>query len=274
MQLDVPSMQAMLIRPNTKHTTFDNFTFGISYNSVVIKNSSLQKAPYEKTDSTTDKIVGTLIDLKSKKYSDRMWLFSHSGCSGNFDNGWDGTKIMGSALTPQIFAIEPDGNYQVNTVDDLNNTGLGFQAGQEKEYTLTFTHQNLRNKYLAMYLYDISENKTVDITESGTIYSFTAESTPTYQKRFIVATRNIETNSNGKEKQLKIFNSGNTVFVDNLSNQNGELAIYDMMGRCLQTAKFSSYGITAVQVGNISGAYDVTASTSNERLSKKIILAK
>jgi len=203
-----------------------------------------------------------------------MWLFSHSGCSGNFDNGWDGTKIMGSALTPQIFAIEPDGNYQVNTVDDLNNTGLGFQAGQEKEYTLTFTHQNLRNKYLAMYLYDISENKTVDITESGTNYSFTAESTPTYQKRFIVATRNIETNSNGKEKQLKIFNSGNTVFVDNLSNQNGELAIYDMMGRCLQTAKFSSYGITAVQVGNISGAYDVTASTSNERLSKKIILAK
>jgi len=203
-----------------------------------------------------------------------LWLFTQPGCTHNFDNGWDGAKIIGDALTPQLFSIESDGNYQVNSVDDINNTQLGFQAGQDKEYTLTFTHQNLKTNYSAMYLYDIAENKTVDITESGTIYSFTAVSTPTPQKRFILLTRNIEPDSIGTGTQLKVFNSGNIVFVDNSSSLTGNIAIYDMTGRVIKTVKFEPYGISAIRTDAITGAYIVTAATLNEKVSKKIIIKK
>jgi len=50
--------------------------------------------------------------------------------------------------------------------------------------------------------------------------------------------------------------------------------LYDMVGRRLKRATFSPYGITAIQVGTISGAYVVNAVTSNEKVTKRIILGK
>jgi len=266
----VPSMQAMLI---WSHKIDPGATFSIPY-SAVIKNTAQQRVQSNKDATLSGNNTGSEIEVTGKNHSDKMWLFTQPGCTHNFDNGWDGAKIIGDALTPQLFSIESDGNYQVNSVDDINNTQLGFQAGQDKEYTLTFTHQNLKTNYSAMYLYDIAENKTVDITESGTIYSFTAVSTPTPQKRFILLTRNIEPDSIGTGTQLKVFNSGNIVFVDNSSSLTGNIAIYDMTGRVIKTVKFEPYGISAIRTDAITGAYIVTAATLNEKVSKKIIIKK
>jgi hypothetical protein len=73
---------------------------------------------------------------------------------------------------------------------------------------------------------------------------------------------------------IKVFNSANTIFVQNLSDLNGEMVIYDIMGRYLKKAVFAPYGVTAVQVGTTPGAYVVKAATSNESVSKKIIIGK
>jgi len=266
----VPSMQAILVKALSLST---DATFGITYNTVIMNNTDPQRAPGISYQPGTDK-VSTLIDVKGTNFSDKMWLFTQPGCTKNFDNGWDGAKMPGIALTPQIFAIGNDGNYQVNAVDDINNTYLGFQAGQDVAYTLTFTHQNLKSRYEAVYLVDLIENKAVDITESGSTYSFNAESTPTSVKRFMIATRNIEKDSVDKNTQLKVFSTGNTAFVQNLGSLNGEMNIYNMSGRCIKKAAFGPYGVTAIQVGTIQGAYVVNATTNNERVSKRIILGR
>ena len=274
MQSEIPSMQAMLIKPKPYSTSITNYTFALKYDSVVMNNISRQKvAEYKSQSSTEDKTV-TLIDVKGSANSDRMWLFTQPGCTHTFDNGWDGVKMMGDALTPQLFAMEPDGNYQVNTVDDVNNTLLGFQAGQDTNYILTFTHQNLKSNYSAMYLYDLVENKTTDITESGSTYSFTAVSTPTPVKRFIIATQKIEKDPTNKDNQLTIFNSGNTVFVKNSVNMSGEINVYDMIGRILTKADIKPLSVSAVQVNAIYGSYIVHAATGKERVSKKILVGK
>ena len=270
----VPSMQAFLVKVMTPTSTV-NSTFGITYNSVVMYNTDKQRVKGDKEVSVTDSLIGTSIELDGTSNSDRMWLFAQPGCTRNFDNGWDGAKMPGDALAPKIFAEEEDGNYQVDAVDDINNTFLGFQAGEDTQYKLTFTHQNITSKYAGVYLVDLVDNKTVDITLSGSTYSFTAESTPTPVKRFIIATRSIDNTGSGDNSQLKVFNSGNTVFVQNLSNQNGQLNLYDMMGRNLKNAKFGPYGISAIQIGSfISGAYIINAATDNERVCKKIIIGQ
>lgn len=266
----IPSMQGFLVKAMSDSPTA---TFGINYNSVVMKNIDAQRAPGVKNLSETDQ-VSTRIDVAGTNYSDKMWLFTNPDCRRNFDNGWDGAKIQGSVLTPQIFAVEPDGNYQVNAVDDINNTLLGFQAGEDVEYTLTFTHQSIKTRYAGIYLVDLVENKTVDITENGSTYSFVAVSTPTPVNRFKIATRNYEKDAPDALTQLKVFGSGNTIFVQNLSNLNGELILVDMMGHLLKRTAFGPYGITAVQAGLIPGSYVVNASTSIERVSKRIITGK
>jgi len=266
----IPSMQGFLIKAVTATSTAD-CTFGITYNSVVMNNSDAQRAPGIYT-TTDDDIASTLIDLKGTSYGDRMWLFTQPGCTPDFDNGWDGRKMTGDALTPQIFAIEPDGNYQVNAVNDINNTILGFQAGADAEYTMTFTHTKIATKYSALFLVDLVENKTIDITQNGTTYSFISEPTPAPVKRFMIATRDIEKNAPDADTQLKVFSSGHVVFVQNLSNLNGEMIVYDIMGNMLKRSAFGPFGVTDIQLDAIPGAYIVYATTGNERVSKRVII--
>jgi len=269
----IPSMQGMLVQfKQDIIASSDKSWVNIPYGAVM-KNIVPQRVKASTDSSSLDK-MGMRIDVTGLKSSDKMWLFSNSSCTRNFDNGWDGAKIMGSSLAPQIFAIEPDNNYQVDAVSDINNTQLGFQAGEDIEYTLTFTYQNLLSKYTGVYLLDLLENKTVEITESGSTYSFAAETTPTPVKRFKIVTRPYEKDTPDATTQIKVFSSGNTVFVQNSGNLNGEITLYDMTGRTLKKSTFGPYGITALQIGSISGAYVVKAYTSNENVSKRIILGK
>jgi len=265
----IPSMGTMLIRPVLPVST--NFDFGINYNSVVMNNSEMQRIPAEGEISTTGN-VGTIIDVKTKYGSDRMWLFTESASTRGFDNGWDGQKIPGSALTPQLFAMEADGNYQVNTVPDIHDSELGFHAGLAIEDTLVFTHQNLEKRYAGLFLVDLIENKTIDITASGTSYTFMAESTPTPVKRFKIVTRPYEKEAADSESQVKIFSSLSTIFVQNLSTQAGECVVYDIAGRYLKKVPFGANCVTAISNNLKPGAYIARASAGSEDVSKRLIV--
>lgn len=264
----VPSMQAMLVKAMSVSSLA---TFSFTYNSVVMNNTDQQRARGKNTAVTSDKI-STMIELKGANSEDKLWLLADPNCSRNFDNGWDGFKISGSSMTAQLFAMEKDGNYQVNAVDDFNDTNLGFQAGADSEYTLSFTHQNLETKYAGVYLVDLLENKTIDITQTGSAYSFTAKSTPTVEKRFKIVTRYYEKDAPDAETQIKVFSANGSVFVQNLGTQNGEIMLYNMSGRFVKRITFAGNAITAVANGLTPGAYIAKALTNNEEVSKRIIV--
>ena len=262
----VPSMQAMLIKAQDLSS---EAYFGINYNAVIMNNTDLQRV--KDVDDESDKVC-TRIDVKGKHISDKMWIFTEPGCSNNFDNGWDGFKFLGSSLSPQIFAKESDGDYQVTTVGDMNNSNIYFQAGEDVEYTLTFTHTNLKKNYQGVYLVDLVENKTVEITETGTEYKFSTESTPKALNRFTIVTRPYEESAADSNSQVKVFNAGKTVFIHNFSNVDGELTIYDISGRSLKKDAFIANGVTAINTNYISGGYIVRAKTNLDEVSKRIIL--
>jgi hypothetical protein len=267
-QKQVPSMQAMLVKAlsASSYATFD-----INYNSVITINTNIQRARAVDGVSSSDKI-GMLIDVKGAHAADRMWIFTEPNCTYGFDNGWDGPKMLGFALTPQIFAIGKDGNYQVNSVPDMNGTELGFQAGQDVEDTLTFTNQNLEKRYAGVFLLDLVENKTIDITTSGTQYAFMAESTPAPIKRFRIVTRPYEKNAADAISQVKIFSSKSSIFIQNLGNVNGECYVYDIVGHFLMKVPFNANNVTAINTNLIPGAYIAMAITGGEKVSKRLIL--
>jgi len=262
---DIPSMSGFLVKVNSGTTDI----LSISYNSL-INNESIQRV--KQSTSATSDVTYMGIAVKGSKFGDKMWLFDEPGTSRNFDNGWDGYKMMGIAVAPQLFAMEESGNYQVSTSADMNNTYLGFQAGVDMQDTLLITHQNLDKQYAGVYLYDLVENKTIDITTSGTSYAFVTESTPLPIKRFKIVTQPFDENIPDKNSQLKVFSSGNTVFVQNLSALNGEMTLYDLIGHCLKKAPFGPNSVTAIEAGGVTGPYVVSAATSSERVGKRLIL--
>ena len=266
---EIPSMSSMLVKTGGDKTAGSYIK--IKYSDVATKNTTMQRVKAVDAVSNTD-LTSTMIDLIGQHYSDRMWIFTEATCTRSFDNGWDGRKILGSSLAPQIYAIEPDGDYQVNSVSDMHNTDLAFQAGDEVEYTLKFTHENIQQRYAGVYLVDLVENKTVDVTQSGSTYTFATAQADVPSKRFKVLTRSYEKGAPDKEAQVKIFAAPGRVFVHNQSNFNGECTLYDIAGRAIKKAPYAANAVTEVLSNLTPGAYVVNTITNGEVVSKRVIV--
>lgn len=266
----IPSMQAFLIK--LSQGSLSTSTVGLSY-SAVVKNKELQRAKSLEDTSMSD-MVSTRIDVSGSTYSDRMWLFSDSTCSKNFDRGLDGYKMLGSTLSPQLYAIEPDGEYQIDAVNNMNDTQLGFKPGVDVEYTFTFTHQNTNSRYAAIYLMDAVENKVVDVTANGSQYKFAVDATTTYKNRFRIITRYNEQSSQESSSKIKLFNANGKFFVENLSDEKGEFSLCDMAGRYIRKISFGANSVSEVGSVNQAGIYIGRAVISTEKVTERFIIAK
>ena len=215
--------------------------------------------------SYSQDLIGTRIDVMGSRFSDQLWFFSVPSCTRGFDNGWDGFKMTGNILTPQLFAMEADANFQVDAIPDLNNTYIGFKSGEDTVYTFTFNHENLSVGYTQLYLVDSVANKTIDVYQTGTTYTFTAPFTANAVRRFKlttsippviippvvvppvvtppvvtppvvtppvvtppIATPPIiapPTSSKDQSKKLKIYSSNKNIYIENPGKQKGKMKL-------------------------------------------------
>ena len=264
----IPSMQGFMIMANT--TTPTATTFGIPYSAVATRNKDRQRV---RAEVNANEKVYTRIDIKGQRYSDKMWIFTDPNCSHGFDNGYDGSKFLGSAFAPQLWSMESNGDYQVNAVDNMNNTELGFIKGEDTSYTLTFTHSNIESKYTNVYLFDQAINSTTDITQSGSTYTFDTQLTTQVNRFKIITSLGISTeNKSFENNSLRAYNSQQTIFVNNPSSLTGELMIYDLMGRAIQNYSVNASGLTTISTDLPTGAYVLKIATAKERITKQIII--
>lgn len=260
----VPSMNTILVRALAADA---NAYISFNYSETVMRNNDRQRVREERSEES---IISTLIEVKSENTSDKMWLFSDESYSRGFDNGNDGRKIEGNALNPQIYAEEFDGNYQINAIDDFNNTQISFRAGQDTEYKLEFTHTNTETRYAKLFLHDMVTNKVTDISESGSAYYFTAVSTPSAVKRFRILTQPV---SEDIDSNISIFNSQNTIYVRNTGSEYGKAYVYDIAGRLIATQNISPASVNAFNV-TYHEAYIVKVDMPTDNVVKKLSISK
>jgi hypothetical protein len=171
--------------------------------------------------------------------------------------------------------METSGNYQVNSVGNINDTYLGFQAGTVGNYTLTFNHENMESQYSALYLIDLMNNdKVTDITISGSQYTFYASNTSSAQKRFKIVTslNGVTENKVIMKNVFTINNNGNTLFINNLTENKGDLVLFDIAGRIIQQIPFAANTVKTIHTNLTSGMYLLKASCGNNQLTYKIVI--
>lgn len=258
----IPSMQGFVV----KSTSVGGGSISLDYSTVnLMSNTDAQrvKSVYQK--------ISTMIDVIGTKFSDRMWIMDDANCTRNFDNGYDGPKMLGFAEVSQLYGLEDDGIYQIDAVKDFNDTYLGFQPGTETSFKLVFKHQNTESKYSKIYLVDMIANITTDITQSGTEYNFTSTATDA-TKRFKIVTTATGLNKTAESTNLNVFNTNNTIVINNITNSTGKLTIFDTMGRTLQVLDFNSNGISTLPTNLSKGTYIIKAIVDSEKFTKRIII--
>ena len=222
----IPSMSSMLVKVKTP-TAYAYVK--IEYKSVVKQNTEQQKVKRENTE--TSEHIYTRIDLESKSSIDKLWIFADDKLSRNYDNGYDGYKQYISSATAQIYAMEQDGNYQINSVDDLNNTSIAFQPGEDTDYQLIFNNYNLDKRYSKLLLFDLAKEKVMDVTANGSVYNFTADPKLNSIARFKLITEKKQTPDVDPSK-VGFYTENNNLHIYNYGNT-GNVMIYDISGRLL-----------------------------------------
>jgi hypothetical protein len=119
---------------------------------------------------------------------------------------------------------------------------------------------------------DLLENKTIDVTQSGSTYKFATLSATSATNRFKIITRYYEEDAADKNSFLKVFSSRNAVFVQNLGTEIGECTLYDISGRAVKKLSFGPNSVTAVSNSLVPGAYVVSALSNGEKVIKRVIV--
>ncbi len=259
----VPSMSSMLVKVN--NSTADAYV-KINYNTVIKQNTEQQKVKREGAE--TSEHIYTRIDLESKSSIDRLWVFADEKLSRKFDNGHDGYKQHISSI-PQIYAMEQDGNYQINSVDDLNNTTIAFQPGEDWDYQLIFNNHNLEKRYSKLLLFDLAKEKVMDVTANGSVYNFTADPKLDSVARFKLITEKIQTPDVDPSK-VGFYTDNNNLHIYNYGNT-GNVMIYDISGRLLFKRHLYPNCITTIALQKQT-VYIVKTIIPDETRSTKIII--
>lgn len=248
----IPSMQAFMIRKlNKDNTNLTNFTFNIPYTVIKAKNCDLLRS--KKATQTY-----TSIEVCGSRYTDKTWLITQDECSKDFDNGWDAQKLVGSALTPQLMIRDKSTDFQINTVNDINNTYIAFKAGEDENYKLTFNHSNTSELYPKIYLIDIQENKTTDISNTGSTYSFVQKPASTAETRFKIVTQLDNATAIAENKQTStMFVFNKNIVVDMRNTNEGVLNVFDSNGKTVLTRKIQSTEIETIKTNLQKGVYIV-----------------
>lgn len=206
----IPSMQSFSV-----FTTGSGASVSLDYSKIVYDPAvggtvpGPNKAPRLTKAETAHRMK--LYVSAENGYSDMLYLLEHLDFEEGFENGWDGHKLFGEPVAPQLYAVTPDGNMAVNCVPTYEGVVLGFKAGeQDQNYTFRFEYDD---ETQPLYLLDISTNAYTQIMNENH-YSFITSDNEAHN-RFVLTYKapNITTAINNTNSPLS--NTGKKVIYDN-----------------------------------------------------------
>lgn len=243
---EIPSLNSFALKANGVGTV--NFAY-----KNLVKNDLVSRSA-EKTSP----LPSLIVEVESENSADRVILAEAQEATSRYDDGYDGEKIF-AAGAPQLYAAS-DRKYEVSSMDEIDNTELGFVAGDEaKDYTLNFT----MSEELATRQYYLLDRKTgiTQAVQSGDTYRFTA-SPADAPNRFLLSTKAsmLDVAPAGTSIDLRI-SSERKLTATNHTQEEATVEVFDLKGKRVHSFTVSA-GESVTQSIDGAGVYVVKASNS------------
>jgi hypothetical protein len=239
----IPSTHSfMLLAKNTG-------TLKINY-STLIKNTSVNrgdgtqittrsvdnnnKTSVSEQVNTIEQLPSLVMDVIGEESADRLWIFQKEGTSHNFNNGWDGRKMLEDGIAQLYVNATDESKLQVATVPELDSLSLGFIADIDGKYTFEFAQMG-QLKGTDIYLHDAVTGITQQVGDEQS-YSFTA-------KRGEAANR-----FSLSSKDNSAFLSVDESLVEVSATSDGEIKIVNSSSRTVSAFVYDSNGVFLQQL--------------------------
>ena len=172
----IPSMQSFSIYSTAASASVKLNYNNLVYSPAVAGTAAIVPNRAPKADGTIDEEemgnpeVLRLFVRGTSGFGDNVIMLAREDFTDGFDNGWDGRKVAGAEVAPQMYALTTDGNMAYNCVPDMEGTVLSFTKGTEDAtYTFSFEYEGDDT----WYLNDLKKQTSTLISEIDT-YTFTS----------------------------------------------------------------------------------------------------
>lgn len=192
-------------------------------------NTSVSEAPNAK-----QQLPSLVMDVIGEESADRVWIFQKEGTSHNFNNGWDGRKMLEDDIAQLYVSALDDSKLQVATVPQLDSLSLGFIADIDGKYTFEFAQMG-QLKGTDIYLHDAVTGITQQVGDEQS-YSFTA-------KRGEAANR-----FSLSSKENSAFLSTDEALLEVAVTNDGEILIVNSSSRTVSAFVYDSNGVFLQQL--------------------------
>ena len=227
---------------------------------IVTRSVGNSSASVSGVQNNKPQMPSLVMDVIGEESADRVWIFQKQGASHDFNNGWDGRKMLEDGIAQLYVSAADDSKLQVATVPELNSVSLGFIADIDGEYTFEFA-QTGQLKGTDIYLHDAVTGNTHKIGV-GKSYSFTSKrGEPT--NRFRLSSKDNGTFLSADEDLLDVSTKDGGIMIVNASSKVVSVFVYDSNGVFVQRVEVHANGKTSIESGLVKGMYMIRLQNSD-----------
>ncbi len=232
-QTTIPPMQGVYVVANENGAKIH-----LDYNKHVYKaQTNNLNRPMRMQQEENENFIRVRLQVNSPNSgADRMYVIQHENTTRSYDNGYDARNILAESQV-NIYTNEADGQMEISVADQIDSTFIGFTAGGDSEYTLTFT--SLVGE--EMYLHDLELDSLILMQEQGQ-YTFSAQPSSVNDMRFQLLLHpdqvgdqpgdGVITGVDNLSSSAHMWINDKRLYVTDAPH-NSTLAIYSISGMCI-----------------------------------------
>jgi hypothetical protein len=259
-QLVIPSMQGVYVYTEAKASIKLNYTKHVYGADAANNLNQPMRAPEQKLSDNLRRVCIQAVSENSG--ADRMYIVQEKSTTPDYDNGYDGDNIIASGQV-NIYTHEPFGQMEVSCSNHIDSMLIGFTAGEDSIYTLTFGAVVGED----MYLLDLQTDSLMHLSD-GKQYSFAAQPNSVNDTRFrlvIIPTSSdsdqqpnegdVTTDVDNMAATTRLWVNDNIVYVME-APKNSTLSIYSVNGMCVYAKHTISYAPYTLNLSTLpTGVY-------------------
>lgn len=236
-------------------------------------NSTLNIPDYARTHTGSgtfykDQVSGlVVIKASGNGFEDKAYIHFSNAATNDFDPESDGYKILSeiNPLLPQVYTTVEGKNLSINTLPSCEMVPLSFQAGTSGTFELAIDEAN---DVSLLILEDKKTGTFADLVKSN--YSFTYSASDD-SDRFILHF-NPQSVSDYNLERINLYTDKNQVYIQINGNSNGNVLVYDLMGRLIMTEPLQGNVMNSFAIEGSSGIYIVNVSAGKANIKEKVFV--
>ena len=253
-QTTIPPMQGVYVVANGEAQIH------LKYNKHVFRSTSPMNRPMRAPQIEDENFMRVRMQVNSQNSgADRMYVIQYANTTRGYDNGYDAKNIIAQGQA-NIYTNEPEGQMEISIANQIDSTFIGFAAGEDSEYTLTFTSLVGQD----MYLHDLESDSLFLITEEGQ-YTFSAHPNSVNDMRFQLLLypdfsddlpgNGVTTGIDNLVSSAQVWVNDKRVYIAD-APQNSTLVVYTANGMCITSPLTIHHTPCAIDLSHLpTGVY-------------------